>query len=140
MFSYHTTTEWKGGDEGLTECGSRPPLTIFPPPEFGGKETEWSPEDLLAASVESCLLLSLKFWVNRGKVDMKTYSSKTRLDMDRTPQGLRFQGCEIEITATVGTEEDIAKLEDAAHKAEGTCPVSNALNFAVKVAVNATVA
>ena len=41
-------------DSGIARAGNRMPLLVGPPPEFGGTESTWSPEHLLAASVASC--------------------------------------------------------------------------------------
>jgi len=46
-----------------------PDLITGPPKEFGGSGEEWSPEDLLVASVVDCYILSFKAVAKASRLD-----------------------------------------------------------------------
>jgi len=138
MWQYKTSVEWKGGERANLHCHEKPTVAITAPPEFGGERDHWSPEDLLVGAIESCMLLTLLFFVDKMKIDMRSYRSEAVGDLDRTSNGLRFQNMAMEVHAEVGTAEDVEKFSQAAENAEKFCPVSSAVNFPVSLKVQAT--
>ena len=139
MWEYKTSVQWKGGEAADVLAEEKPTLAITAPAEFGGKKDHWSPEDLLVASVESCMLLTALYFVEKMKIDMKAYQSKGVGRMDRTPNGLRFQGIDVQIRVEVATEEDAEKMKKVVENAEKFCPVSSAVTCPVGVEVEAVV-
>lgn len=140
MWEYKTTVTWKGEKVADVECENKPPIAFTAPPEFGGREDRWSPEDLLVAAVESCLHLTARYWVGAMKVDMKGYRSSAVGRMERTPKGLRFQGIDIRIEVEVGSEEDAGKMKEVMEKTEQYCPVSQAVSCPIALELVTTVA
>lgn len=136
---YETTVKWQGGEQGVAETAGKPPIDFTPPPEFGGVENRWNPELLLTSSIETCLLLTALHFVNKMKIDLKSYTSRADAEMDRTPHGLRFQKMTVTITGVIGKEEDIERFKHVVASAEQWCPVSNAVNFPVHVVAEASV-
>lgn len=136
---YETTVTWQGGEQGVVAAAGRTPLAFTPPAEFGGGENEWNPELLLAGSVETCLLLTALHFVNKMKIDLKSYTSKAVAEMERTPHGLRFQKMTVTIAGVVGNAEDVERFQHVIASAEKWCPVSNAVNFPVHVTAAARV-
>src|SRR5712691_8824457 len=58
-FTYAAELEWRGGRRAAVTAGQRPPLEVVPPPDFpSGDDTNWSPEHLFLASLQSCTMLS----------------------------------------------------------------------------------
>lgn len=139
MWTYNTSVAWKGGEAATLDCPGKPTLDITPPPEFGGKEDVWSPEDLLVGAVESCMLLTLLFFVDKMKIGMKSYKSSATGDLDRTANGLRFQGMTVHMKAEVTTPEDQEKFKKAAEQAEKFCPVSTVVTCPVILTTEVTV-
>ncbi len=59
VFTYQAELQWQGGRTATVASGDRPELTVAPPPDFPGGETDrWSPEHLFLAALESCTMLS----------------------------------------------------------------------------------
>ena len=56
MHTFQTETVWRRERECRVSARENPHLTVATPPEFGGPESVWSPEELFVASVGSCLL------------------------------------------------------------------------------------
>ncbi|MCO5045763.1 MAG: OsmC family protein [Verrucomicrobia bacterium] len=134
-WNYETSVVWNGGETGTVGANARPDLAFSSPPEFGGKEDLWNPELMLVSAIEACMLLTTLSIVQRQKIALTAYSSKASGNMAKTPNGLRFQSCHIEVTLTIPAGDDADKAAQAVHTAERYCPVSNAVNFPVTVGV-----
>jgi organic hydroperoxide reductase OsmC/OhrA len=53
--TYRVVAWWAAGKTGLVKSDSAPNAIHFTtPPQFGGMEGRWSPEDLLLSAVASC--------------------------------------------------------------------------------------
>lgn len=135
MWTYETALKWTGGMTGVEQTVGRPDLPISSPPEFGGLDSQWNPELMLVAAVESCLLLTTLSVMQRQKLALTEYASRATGRMAKTPEGLRFQEIAISIMLTVPADSDEAKVAQAAHTAEKYCPVSKALQCPVPVTV-----
>jgi len=136
MWTYKTSVAWKAGKTGEANCSGKPSLEVATPPEFGGPENIWTPEDLLTSAVESCIMASALFFLNRGKVPFHSYKSKATGTLEKGPTGLVFSRIAVEVSLEL---EDPSQAE-AAHKAvvqaEKTCPLSNSLSCPVELAIN----
>ena len=135
MHTFVTTLEWKGGERLVEHCEGCPPLDVSSPPAFGGEAGRWTPEDLLCAAVESCVLLTTLYFVQKNKIELRAWTSRTAGAVEKGASGLRFTKMEIAIAATVATDEDARKLAGAVQQAEQYCPLSGAVNFPVQVAL-----
>jgi organic hydroperoxide reductase OsmC/OhrA len=136
MWTYETSVEWKEGKVGEARCNGKPTIEVATPPEFGGPEGIWTPEDLLTSAVESCIMASALFFMNRGKIQMRSYKSKASGTLEKGPTGLIFS----RIVVEVGVELEDPAQADAARKAivqaEKSCPLSNSLSCPVELAIN----
>lgn len=56
---YETEIEWKGENDLKLTGGKLPVIDAGAPPEFKGREGNWSPEHLFVASLNSCYTLTL---------------------------------------------------------------------------------
>ncbi len=139
MHVFETRLEWLGGEKLVQRADGRPDLPVSSPPVYGGEAGKWTPEDLLLAAVESCVLLTTLFFVKKNQIGLKAYTSAARGPMTKGPSGLRFTDLRVDIAATVAAAEDVAKLEQAVHLAEKYCPLSNVVNVPVTVTIAATV-
>jgi len=136
MWTYETSVDWREGKTGVSRCSGKPAIEVATPPEFGGPEGIWTPEDLLTSAVESCIMASALFFLNRGKVLLRSYKSKATGSLEKGPTGLAFTRIAVGVTLEL---EDPAQA-DAAHKAvvqaEKTCPLSNSLSCPVELSIN----
>ena len=84
MWTYETFIDWKEGKTGEVRAEGKPSFAVATPPEFGGPENSWTPEDLLAAAVGSCIMTSTLFFAERAKISMRSYKSKAVATMEKT--------------------------------------------------------
>ncbi len=136
MWKYETTVNWKEGKTGETRCEGKPAITVATPPEFGGPENIWTPEDLLTSAVATCIMTSALFFFGRAKIQLRSYQSTATATMEKTPDGLAITRIVIEASVEL---EDLAQAE-AARKAmelaEKSCPLSISLKCPVELIVN----
>lgn len=139
MYSYEANTVWQGGKQARIHVEGRPQIDVGTPPEFGGPSGVWSPEQLLVASVDSCLMSTFLFFAEKSAIKMHSYKSTTVGRMDKTPDGLRFTAMDVSITVNVDTNADMAKATRLQSKLEKYCPISSSLHCPVTLNLKATV-
>lgn len=103
-----------------------PPIGGAIPKEFGGPGGGYSPEDLFALSVVSCLIATFKVFAEKAKLAYTEISGEAKLIIDRNAQGVpEFQT--LEITFTLSGVEDQEKAKTLLGESEKYCLVSNAI-------------
>lgn len=136
MWTYETSVTWKEGKVGEASCGDKPTLTTATPPEFGGPEGIWTPEDLLTTAVESCIMASALFFLNRSKVAFRSYKSKAVGTLEKGATGLMFSRIAVEIVLELEDASQADLARKALVQAEKTCPLSNSLSCPVELSMN----
>jgi organic hydroperoxide reductase OsmC/OhrA len=136
MWTYKTSVNWDSGKTGFIRSENRPDMPISMPPEFGGpKEGYWTPEDLVAASVGSCIMTSALFFIDRAGIELKSYESNAAAVMEKTPSGLAFTNVTVEATVALKDSSQEDELRKAMDQAEKNCPVSALLKCPVELTV-----
>jgi organic hydroperoxide reductase OsmC/OhrA len=133
---FETEVVWERGRECSVKARGNPALAVATPPEFGGPEDTWSPEELLVASVASCVLSTFLYFAERFELPFSSYSSASRGTVEKTPEGLRFTG--VDVSISIGVPDGKAAGKAAAlrlkEKLEKYCPVSASLGCPVRLA------
>ena len=136
MWTYKTSVHWIEGKTGVLRSEHKPDVPVGTPSEFGGpKEGYWSPEDLVAASVGSCIMTSALFFIDRAGIELQSYESSANAVMEKTPSGLAITGVTVEVAVTLKKPEQEAALREAMNQAEKSCPVSALLKCPVELSV-----
>jgi organic hydroperoxide reductase OsmC/OhrA len=120
------------GAEAVLSSGPRPKIAGAPPPEFGGPGDMWSPEHLLLASANLCLMATFVAVSEKSKLDVASYESKAEGLLDKTPEGMGFTSIVLTVTLEVA-EADRSKAERLMELAKKHCIVSNSLKRPVEV-------
>jgi organic hydroperoxide reductase OsmC/OhrA len=74
-------------NKAIVNSGKRIPLVVTPPPEFGGADSEWSPEHLLAASLTSCYATTFFYFARLFKIKVKNFSLEAEMEVEKDDQG-----------------------------------------------------
>ena len=135
MWTYETSVDWKEGKTGETRCGEKPAIKVATPPEFGGPENIWTPEDLLTSAVATCIMTSALFFFERAKIQLRSYKSKATATMEKTPAGLAITRIAIAASIELDDMEQEAAVRKAMEQAEKSCPLSISLTCPVELAV-----
>jgi len=137
MSIFETGLIWKQGRQATLGARDNPALEVATPPEFGGPARTWCPEELFVASVESCLMSTFLYFVDRFQLSLARYSSRSKGILNKAADGLRFSGVEsrIEVAwadAAARQKADSLRLKE---KLEKYCPVSASLSCPVSIQI-----
>ena len=127
--------------EGTTEDNAwlaappRPLLLGGAPPEFGGQDTQWSPEHLLLASVNLCLSTTFRAMAKRENLAIRAYASQAEGVLDRTPEGLAFTSLTLRVDLCVDAEA-VGRAEQLLHRAKKQCLIGNSLRAPIGLEVS----
>lgn len=125
---YYVTAAGKP-DGNLDLCVKNVPnMTVAAPIQFGGPGDEWSPEDLLMASIASCFILSFKAISRASKLSWISMECETQGILERIEGKTRFTKVITRAHLMIPATESAESAERLMHKAEQTCLVVNSLS------------
>ncbi len=104
-----------------------PPLPCDAPAEFGGPGDQWSPEELLAAAVADCFILTFRAVAKASGFEWTGITARAEGILDRVDRTTLFTRFDIHVSLEVpaGTDQDRAlRLME---KAEMNCLVTNSM-------------
>ena len=133
-FFYETEIEWSREKEGQSSGPHLPAIPVGAPPEFKGREGNWTPEHLLVASVNTCLMLTLLAIAENSKLALVSYSSTAKGKLEKVP-GAGYQITEIVVKpkVVVASAEDLRRMPKILEKAKEGCFISNSIKSTVKL-------
>lgn len=131
---YETNIEWSHEREGKVSAAQLSAIPVGAPPEFKGREGNWTPEHLFVASVNTCLMLTLLAIAENSKLKLLSYESTAKGKLERV-QGAGYQITEIVVRpkVVVASAEDLRRLPKILDKAKEGCFVSNSIKSAVRL-------
>ncbi len=104
-----------------------PPITTAIPPEFKGPGGGYSPEDLFALSVVSCVIATFKVYAEKAKLEFKEIVGKAKLTVDKAPSEAGLEMTHLDITLDVTGATDPEKTKKTLDDAIKDCAVSNSV-------------
>jgi organic hydroperoxide reductase OsmC/OhrA len=118
--------------DGSLTAPPRLPIALGPPPQFGGTDRVWSPEELLVGAVLECLWTTFEAFARRDKLVVRSWSGSGVGILDRAERVPSFTSIEllVHVVVDAGNEERGRAL---LAKAEDNCIISHALRVPVKV-------
>ena len=100
---------------------------VGPPPEYGGDPTSLNPEEMLVASVNSCIMLVFFHFAKKYEIDVTSYQSNAEGKVEKTKNGLRFTNVEVRAKVSVAGDIPSERIEEIARLADKYCLVSGSL-------------
>ncbi|HYJ17376.1 MAG TPA: OsmC family protein [Candidatus Limnocylindria bacterium] len=133
-YFYQTEIEWTGDKDIKLSSGKLPAIAAGAPPEFKGREENWSPEHLFVAAMNSCYVLTLLAIAELSKVSIVSLSSTACGKLEKV-QGSGYQITEISVKPriVISSVNDLTRMPRILEKAKENCFVSNSIKSAVKV-------
>jgi peroxiredoxin-like protein len=134
MFYYETEVDWRKEKEGQLSGPGLPSLSVGAPPQFKGREGNWTPEHLFVASVNTCFMLTLVALAENSKLPLVSCRSTARGKLEKL-QGAGYQITEIVIKPTVvlASADDLRRISRILEKAKENCFISNSMKSAIKI-------
>lgn len=110
----------------------REEIRIGAPPQFGGTDDVWSPEELLVGSAITCLKTTFDAYARRDGLAFRDWTASGTGVLVKGASGPRFDEISIHVAFSVDDGD-----EDKAHRvlstAERSCIISRALTCPVRV-------
>jgi peroxiredoxin-like protein len=130
---YRVVAWWSSGRTGLAKSNSAPNAIHFTaPPEFGGLEGRWTPEDLLLSAVASCYTTTFHALADYSKLEYADLEVQVDGMIGKTDSGYSFSEIVIRPTLTICGEEEQTRAFRLLQKAKTACLVSRALSVEPK--------
>jgi organic hydroperoxide reductase OsmC/OhrA len=129
---HYRVTLLSNGTQAVLSAPPRQPVLAGAPPEFGGSDDVWSPEHLLLAAVNACLMTTFQSLAAREPFASIEYRDHIEGTIDRTREGLRFVAIKHRVELRV-PPEDRARAAALLERARKHCLIANSLNVAVEV-------
>jgi peroxiredoxin-like protein len=129
--TYRVVAWWASGKTGLVKSDSAPNAIHFTtPPQFGGVEGRWSPEDLLLSAVASCFTSTFHALAERSSFHFTDLEVEVEGCVNKSESGYMFSEIVIRPTVKIPIDEDRPRAERLMEKAKRLCLVSRALAVA----------
>ena len=129
-FPHHYAVELDG--DGRLACEPRPAIAGGTPPQFGGTDTRWSPEELLVSAVSLCLLTTFQAYARRENLSVASYRCHADGTLVKTAAGPAFSSIvlAVELAVAAPDRERAARLLETA---KNHCIITKALNVPVEL-------
>lgn len=125
---YRVVAWWASGKTGIAQSDSSPNAIHFTaPPEFGGLEGRWTPEDLLIAALAGCFTTTFHAIAGHSKFEYGDLSVEGTGILQKTGSGYCFSEITMRPCLTIPREELRERAEALLQKAHGLCLVSRTL-------------
>ncbi len=134
-YEYKTSLKWVEGRKGILKSEGKPDIEVATPPEFGGPEGCWSPEDLFTASAETCNMTTFLGIILRRGIELESYETETVGVLESTDEGARMVSITIKPKVKVKNAKDAEKVAKLLERTHQHCLVANSMTAEVHVVI-----
>jgi peroxiredoxin-like protein len=130
---YEVNVNWKSDRKGIMSSPVlQSNIEVATPPEFPkGIPGIWSPEHLLVAAVNSCLMTTFLAIAENSKFQFIHFKSKAIGKLEKVDGKLMMSEIVLFPLVTVAHESDKEKALRILHKSEAACIISNSLKSSI---------
>jgi peroxiredoxin-like protein len=132
-YLFDTQTEWKGGRQATARGLQTPELQLSAPVAFQGQPGFWTPEVLLVAAAEVCLMETFLGMCEWSHLKIAGYRSTAQGKLEKVEGALRFTEIAIHPQIQVDTENQRGSAARVMEKAQKACLIANSLRTSVLV-------
>lgn len=127
---YEVDIKWEQGRIGMASSDALDNrIQVATPPEFkGGIDGIWSPEHLLVAAANSCLMTTFLAIAENSKLEFTSFDSKAKGKLEMKDGKYMISEIHFETYLKIPDMEQKQKAERLLHKSENVCLISNSLN------------
>ena len=117
-FFYEAQVQWSREREGQLGGAGVSTISVGAPPEFKGRPGNWSPEQLLVGSVNTCLMLTYLTIAENSKIHTVSYSSTAKGKLEKAPGGFQVTEIVVKPKVVVGSPDELRRLPKILEKAK----------------------
>lgn len=124
--SYEVSVTWDKDRKGTLSSPVLPThITVATPPEFPkGMEGIWSPEHLLVAAVNSCLMTTFLAIAEHSGLEFVSFNSYSSGKLEMIDKKYLISEIVLSPVLIIKNSEDKEKAEKVLHKSEAACLIS----------------
>jgi len=111
----------------------KPAVQVSSPPEFKGDPSCWSPEDMLVAAADACLLMTFLAYSQREELELVSYESRADGALEFANGRYRFTEVTLRPRLTFRSEEDAEIAQVVLEQAHRDCIITNSITAAVRL-------
>ena len=123
-YKYVTKLKWTGEKKGIQSCENKPDIAVACPPEFGGHDGFWTPEDFFVASIEVCTMTTFLWFIKKERIELKSYSSQAEGIAELVENTFQFSTIAVNMKIGISKKDDKIKIEKIIKKIPSICLVS----------------
>jgi len=112
----------------------RAPIAAGSPPQFGGTDQVWSPEELLVGAVLECLWTTFEAYARKDGLEVSGWTGSGVGVLDKGPGGPVFTSIDLSVELAVRPEDE-ERARSTLVKAEQNCIISRALSAPVRLEI-----
>jgi peroxiredoxin-like protein len=134
VFYYETEVEWTKEKAGQIKGPTLATVTVGAPPEFKGREGQWTPEHLFVASINTCFMLTFLAVAENSKLPLVSFTSTAKGKLEKVA-GSGYQITEIVVKPriVIASFEDLGRMPRVLEKAKENCFISKSIKSTVRL-------
>jgi organic hydroperoxide reductase OsmC/OhrA len=130
-FRYKAKTAWSSARRGTLSAAGKPDVVVGSPPEFKGGPDVWSPEELLVAALNTCLMLTFLTFAQAKGLSPAGYESEAEGLLEHVDGKYRITRVDVRPRVLLGSEADIEAARKIMDGVEAQCFISNSITAEV---------
>jgi organic hydroperoxide reductase OsmC/OhrA len=125
---------WSTSDgTGIAKSDTTPTAIHFSaPPEYGGLEGQWTPEELLLASITGCFTTTFRSIASSARLEFTDLEVEALAKVHKVGSAFYFADIEIRPTLKIGNLENCDRALDLLERAETFSQISRALDLPLR--------
>ena len=132
-FRYKAKTTWSSGRRGTLSAGAKPDIAVGSPPEFKGEATNWSPEDMLVGSLNTCMMLTFLTLAQARGLTPVGYESEADGLLENVEGKYRITEVTVRPRVVLASECELEPARKIMDGVEAQCFISNSITSRVKL-------
>jgi organic hydroperoxide reductase OsmC/OhrA len=130
-FHYNVRTSWSSARRGTLAAPGKPNIVVGSPPEFGGNPADWAPEELLVASLNTCMMLTFLTLAQAQGLSPVGYETDAEGVLENVEGKYRITKVTVRPRVTLKNVAELEPLRKVMEAVEGRCFIANSINAVV---------
>jgi organic hydroperoxide reductase OsmC/OhrA len=139
-FRYKAKTTWSSARRGVLSAEGKAEIIVGSPPEFKGEPGNWSPEELLVGSLNTCIMLTFLTLAQARGLTPAGYESDAEGLLENVEGKYRITEVTVRPRVVVETDAQLEVGRKTMEGVEAQCFISNSINSRVKLTAEFVVA
>jgi len=132
-FRYKAKTTWSSARRGMLSAAGKADIIVGSPPEFKGEPGNWSPEELLVGSLNTCIMLTFLTLAQARGLTPAGYESEAEGLLENVEGKYRLTEVSVRPRVVVETDAQLEVGRKTMEGVEAQCFISNSITSRVKL-------